>query len=446
QESITEEPALVALFGALSDIRDEFGDEFVAQILTTKGFQTLVGKYISEVAEDPSFLIEDGPFREILSATLKDLGDNFDAIFDDPKALFGVLEVALTSAAGQANEILKKDINGKPLLSAVLGSVLSEIEKRGQQDQLFKSFANGEIVTGIFQASMGAIAANPKLLSDAGKINALSADLVAGIAEVLSHKELTQVVSTQTLREIVSRSFLVLAENRTAWAGNSEFATKLVASVLKAVSSAIEDGLSSDDIADLLDVAIRTATADLALVKVDVRLEGVLEAVGGQLSQKGVRALLAPASRKEVILSSLEAVALNPKVWSKFAEADLVQPLVAAIFQGLATDSTALLTGPTMVEGLHTVLAAAALRGQKFVDNQIDTENLNKLLTMGLRKVDQEVGRAVDAETIPQYLERLVILFLDDPFDLGRISDTDFKKLHEHAIGRTKTLVAEEEG
>jgi hypothetical protein len=442
QESISEEPALVALFGALSDMREEFGDEFVAQIITKKGFQTLVGKYISEVADEPSFLIEDGPFKEILSATLKDLGDNFEFIFDDQKALFGVLEVALTSAAGQANEILQKDIKGKPLLSAVLGAVLSNIEKRGQQDQLFKSCANGEIVTGIFQASMSAIAANPKLLVNAEKIDTLSANLVAGLADILSHKELSQVVSKQTLRDIASRLFMVLAENSTAWAGNNEFATKLVTSLLKAASSAIEDGLSTEDIADLIDVAIWTATENLALVKVNVQLEGILEAVGGQLSKQSVRVLLNPTSRKDVILSSLETVALNPKVWSKFADADLVQPLVAAIFQGLATDSTALLTGSVMVEGLRSVLTAAALCGQKFIDKEIDAKALQKLLTLGLRKVNQEVGRAIDGETIPQYLERLLSYFLKDPFELGSISSQDFKKLHELAMEREKAVEA----
>jgi hypothetical protein len=446
QESITEETALVALFAALSDMRDEFGDEFVAQIITQKGFQTLVGKYISEVSEDPSFLVEDGPFKEILSATLKDLGDNFEFIFDDQKALFGVLEVALTSAAGQANESLQEDINGKPLLSAVLQSVLSDIIKLGQQDQLFKSFVNGEIITGIFRASMGAIAADPKLLADAGKIDALSANLVTGLADVLSHKELTEVVSIQTLRDIASRSFLVLSENGSAWAGNNEFATKLLASVLKAASSAVEDGLSKDDITDLVDMAVRTATANLALVTVDVRLEGFLEAVGEQLSQQGVRVLLNPASRKEVILSSLEAVALNPKVWSKFAEADLVQPLIVAVFQGLATDSTDLLTGPSMVEGLRSVLIAAALRGQKFIDNDIDAEDLQKILTLGLSKANEEIGSAIDGETIPRYLERLLNYFLDDPFELNGISNQDFKHLHELAMERAKLVEAGEEG
>lgn len=438
QESISEEPALMALFGALSDMREAFGDEFVAQLITKNGFQTLVGRYISEAARDPSFLVEDGPFKEILSATLKDLGNNFEDIFDDPKALFGVLEVALTSAAGQASEILQKDINGKPLLAAVIGSVLRTIEQRGQQEQLIQSFANGEIVTSIFQASMDAIAANPKLLANKARIDSLSANLVAGLADVLSHTALSEAVSVQTLRDVVSRSFLVLAENGSAWAGNNEFAAKLIASVLKAASSAVEDGLSNDDLADLVDVAIWTASANLALVKVDVQLEGILEAVGGQLADQGIRALLSPASRTDVIIASLEAVSLNPKVWSKFSEADLVQPLIAAIFQGLATDSTALLTGPVMVEGLRSVLIAAALRGQTFIDTEVDAEDLQKLLTLGLRKANQEVGRAVDGETMPQYLKRLVNFFLEDPFEPSSISSQRFKELHALAMEREK--------
>lgn len=434
QASISEEPALVALFGALSDMRETFGDNFVAQIITKKGFETLVGKYISKVADNTSFLVKNGPFKEILSATLKDLGENFVSIFEDPKALFGVLEVALTSAAGQANEILQKDISGKPLLSVVLGAILSDIEKRGKADLLFKSFANGEIVTGIFQASMSAIAANPKLLDDAVKIDELCASLMFGLADVLSHKELSEVVTTQTLRDIASRSFMVLAENSKLWAGYNEFATKLVASLLKAASSAVEDGLSNDDIADMLDVAIQTATENLALIKVDIRLEGILSAVGEQLSQKSVRALLNPALRAKVILSTLETVALNPKVWSRFAEKDLVQPLVVAIFQGLATDRTALLSGPVMVKGLRTALIATALRGQKLIEEKVAAVDLQKLLTLGLSKVNEEIGRSIDGETLPQYLERLLNVFLENPFELSDFSTEDFQEIHELAM------------
>jgi hypothetical protein len=434
RDAITEAPALVALFQALSGMREAFGDDFVAQIITKRGFQTLVGRYLTEIAEDPSFLVEDGPYAQILGATLKDLGENFVGIFDDPRALFGVLEVALTSAAGQAPALLAKRIGNKPLLSAVLQSVLGEIKKKGRNNALFRSFASGEIVSGVFQASMSAVAANPGGLASAARINALSASLVAGVASVFSSKELSDVLSPETLRSIASSSLRTLAQNSSEWASNSEFATRLAVGVLKASASAVEDGLAQDDVDDLLDAAIRTASANIGLLKLDVHAEILLEAVGGQLSTKGVRALLTPDSRRDVIFTAVETVSRNPKIWSKFAEADLVQPLVSAVFEGLATDKTALFAGPTMVAAVQSVLTAAALRGQKLIDREVGSDEVKLLLSMALRKLDQEIGRSIDSEDAPAYIRRIVDGFLADPFELGSISASQFKQLHELAM------------
>ena len=196
--------------------------------------------------------------------------------------------------------------------------------------------------------------------------------------------------------------------------------------------------------ADLLDAAIKTSTANIGLLKLDVRMEGVLEAVGSQLSQKGVRAVIAPQARKDVILASLDAVARNPKVWTGFGEADLVQPLIIAVFEGLATDKTALLTGPAMVKGVRAVLTATALRGKVLIDAKVKPEQMKQLISLGLKKVEQEIGRAVDAENLPDYLQRLVAFFLDDPFELDKITDEDFKGLHELAIGRAELAEAGE--
>ena len=434
QGAITEEPAVIALFGSLADLRDAHGDDFVARILTTSGFQTLVGKYLTQVAADTSLLVEDGPFRTVLSATLTDLAERFDTIFDDPKALFGVLEVALTSVAGQGREHLFKSTGGKPLVTVVLGSVLLEIENRGRQDQRLASFANGEIASGLFQTALAAVAANPKSLASAAKIGRLSANLVSGLADLLSRKGLTDGLSTQTARVLVSGALRVLSENSHRWVGKDELTTRLVAGVLQALVPAVEDGLSTDDVNDLLDLAIRTTAAHPGLLANALPVDQVLESVGGQLASKAMRAVLAPELRGEVVLMSLTAVARNPKVWARFAEADRVQPLVGAVFAGLASDRTAMLAGPYMVESIRMVLAAAALQGQAIIEQSVDAAMLNKLLKLGLRKIDQAIGRGIDAVTLPDYLHRLVIFYLDDPFELTRITNPDFQALHELAI------------
>lgn len=138
--------------------------------------------------------------------------------------------------------------------------------------------------------------------------------------------------------------------------------------------------------------------------------------------------------RGQVIVSALEVVAINPKMWGRFAEKDLVQPLMAAIFQGLETDRMALLNGPVMVEGLRSALKAAARRGQKLINGDATAEALQELLTLGLVKADEEIGRSIDGETLPQYFERLLHFFLEVPFALDDALSPKFQELYEKAI------------
>jgi hypothetical protein len=428
-----ENPALSALIGALSDLRQAKGDDFVASIFSKPGFQGLVSSFLLNVAEDPALLGEER-FRPVLRAILIDLAENSEAIFDDPKALFGVLEVAVTTAAAELPSLLEKKTGNRPLLAAVLKSVLSEVETRGQQDVLFKSVANGEIVVGLFAAAVGAVARNPEALGKSAKMDKLSAALVSGLAAVLESKKLSEVLSTETLRELATGSLKVLAENSVALGMDSEFTTNLVSGLLEASASAVADGLSVEDLADVLDAALRTANENLALVRVSLPLKGLLEAVGGQLSEKGVRSLLQPESRLDLIHASLEAVSNSPKVWSGFGEADLVQPVVKALLKGLSSDPTGMLTGPAMVDAFQSVIKAAARRGAQLIDQKVDPSELETLLSMGLRKLDRELGKGVDAEKVPAYLEELIDRYLADPVALVSIATVTFKELHEETL------------
>lgn len=433
-EVLPDRPAVSALLGALTDLREAKGDDFVASIMTMPGFQGLVGSYLTKIVEDPALMEGAGEFRPILSATLKDLGENFEKVFKDPKALFGVLEVAVTAATGQAPAILAREINGKPLMSAVLLAVLKEVETQGSQNKLFKSAANGELLSGLYQATLGAVTANAGALADEAKINVLTATLISSVAGVFAKKELSDVLSRQTLLDVAAKSLEVLSANSGALARNSAFTTALLAGVLSAGASAIEDGLSADDVAHVLDTAIVTATANLASVTIPVPLESLLTALGGQLSEKGVRSLLQPESRADVIISTLHAVSQNPKVWSQFGKADLVEPLMTAVFAGLASDPTSLLTGPVMVEAAQAVLEATARRGWALLNDKANADDLSKLIKMGLKMLDTELGQGVDARNVPTYLTSLVEAYLEEPIELASIAAKAFRDLHAETM------------
>ena len=88
-------------------------------------------------------------------------------------------------------------------------------------------------------------------------------------------------------------------------------------------------------------------------------------------------------------------------MWGRLQGTNLIQPLVQAIFQGLATDPTHLLSGPVLVDAVSHLLLAAARRGQQFVTQTVQPEALKQLLTLALIRANQEVGRAIDGKNFP---------------------------------------------
>ena len=83
---LANKPALKALFAALGDVRDQLGNNFVAKIISVDGFEQLIAAFATGVAKDPAFIINNDLVQKVLTATLTEIGNNFVAIVDDPKA------------------------------------------------------------------------------------------------------------------------------------------------------------------------------------------------------------------------------------------------------------------------------------------------------------------------------------------------------------------------
>jgi len=115
---------------------------------------------------------------------------------------------------------------------------------------------------------------------------------------------------------------------------------------------------------------------------------------------------------------------------------NLVQPLVQAIIQGLATDPTRLLSGPVLVGAIGQVLQAAARRGQQLINQAVKSDDIKKLLTLALTRANQEIGKTVDGENLPAYLERVVAAFLDAPFVLTDPPSAAFTSLIDSVLAR----------
>ncbi|GAB4016927.1 hypothetical protein GCM10028808_46970 [Spirosoma migulaei] len=426
---LANKPALKALFAALGDVRDDLGNDFVAKIISVDGFEQLIAAYATEAAKDPSFLSKGDVAQDVLKAVLTKIGKSFPQIVDDPKALLGVLEVGIGAAAANVPKILEGKVNGEPLLAAVLSGVVQEVSTLGLQNNLFASIANGQVVSDIYKLTLQAVAANPPKFTQQVATQQFISDLIKGLANALSQKAVTDLFTPDTLKLIASESLTVLSTDAQFLTNNNQFATKILEAVFKAGSTAIADGVSKDDLIDIATVAIKATADNVALLNLNTQLAGAITSIGDAIAASGLQKLTNTQGRKTILLNTLQAVAANPVVWGQLQASTLVQPLVQAILKGLATDPAKLLSGSLLTESFSRILLAAVRRGQQLVSQTVQVGDIEKLLTLALTQANQEIGKSIDGENLPAFLERVVIAFIKAPFNLTTVTAANFKTL-----------------
>lgn len=461
---LPDHPALNLLYGALAEVRRQHGAtgaNFVNSIITKEGFQQVVQNYLVMAADDQRFLSAlgkiatgrdgDDPLaglaKNSFAALLNALGGDLENILNDPRALSGVLEAALGAAARSAGPVLEKELAGQPLLVAVLKSVAEEVDEKTAQDALLGSVVAGELWGSLFSASLSAVAANAAAIQSSADVKPIVADLIAGVADVLSKQDIKEMVEdrgTDAFRLLAARSLEILAKEPEFLVGQHAFARKVLGSVLEATAPLLRDGLQVDDLLVVVDEAVSAAAGNLALVEMDDSLRAVLSSLGTALSQQGTRELLNARSRRDALLAGLRAVAANPVVWqawSKPGQADLVKPLVEGLLAGLASDVelTKLVSGPVMVEAFRKSLLALGRLGAGWVTAETTEAQVEGLLTASLARAKGVVGKAVDGENLPDYLERVLVEFLKAPFDpLASDGSAKVKKITDKVVKQLK--------
>jgi hypothetical protein len=421
-------PLLKALFGALNDIRSEMGDagdEFVARLITDEGFEKLVSAFLCQVAEDPAFITADKIAQEVIAATLRELGRNFPRILEgDKKAVFGVIEAGLALGTSHVDTLLARKMGGHPLLTVVLCDAAKTVNTLAMQNAFFKQLATGDIFSDLYKTVLAAIAANPAALAEAAEIKVFTAELIAAYADILSRNKIKEVLSTETLRELVHDSLKVMSRYPEVVGRDNRFAAQVTAAVFEAAAPLVKDGFRRDDIVVVLEAAVAAANENLALLETKDCLTAILAAVGEALATDSLKVLLTSKGRRAALLAALQAVAVNPTVWRNLEAKNLVQPLVVGLLAGVANDPTGLISGPVLVDYLRRSMTAAARRGKRFVDEDLDPGVLQAVLSIALTSAEKEIGNAIDAESLPLFLERVLQAFLKSPVAID-LDDAD---------------------
>ena len=457
KESLPDHPALLVLYSALGDVRQKMGkegDNFIAKIISAEGFQSVVSSYLTTTATDPAFLEMlanlsgtkklDEPkrklVREVFGATLITLGKDFQDVLEDPTKLTGVLEAAITTAAANANGIIRVLGDEKPLLSVVLETVASRVASR---KNLFDSIGSGELLGAMYKASLEAIVENTKTIVTQLDVNQTVEMIVAGLAEELSRDSLKTTLEAlknekglPLVSQLVSRGIQVLGENPQVLVANNAFCNAVMGSVLEAGADLIRDGLQVEDLLNVARVGIKSAASNLEFAKMDDQLRTLLPTVGKWISIGDVKAKLATTeNRRDALLLLLQAVASNPKVWGNFSQRKLAQSIVTGILDGLTKDPTNLLTGPVMVEAFKQSLRAISRRGTLFLQHENVSKEVEAVLAKILEAADLEIGRSMTSEDIPEFLSRILFTFLKDSLTLATAAGREkFEEARARAI------------
>jgi hypothetical protein len=416
---LPDQPWLQVLFDALGELQQDMGADFVARLVTREGFTRLVGRCLVGAAARPGLRTDTPALKEALAAMLRATGENLEGILGDPGCLVGVLEAGLAAAAGAAPDLIAARLGGQPLLAVVLKAAAQEFEKAGEQRVLFRKLASGEFFTVLYQACLGGLAANPDALASQARLKRHVAILIAACADELSKKRLVDALSADTVRALAIRGLEVLGRQPEFLAAHGEFAARVIGATLTAAADALQNGFTREDLLEITEAVVRAASTHLGLVEMDERLRGVLAALGLVLADAGLTKLTTGPGRKALFLAGWDAVAANPRVWTGFAERGLVEPLIGGVLRAWATDPSGLLSGPALVPAFRQTLLAAARRGRALLENQTTPKALEQMLTAALALANTELGASLDGETLPAFLQRVVLAFLAAPFAIG---------------------------
>lgn len=434
---IPNKPAFAALTGALSDLRKDLGTEFVARLVTKEGFEKLVSGFLGHVATDPSFITQQDTAKKVLTATLTELSKNFPQIVQgDAKAMFSVLEVGIAAGAANVGTVLQKEFSGQPLITVVLTAVATEVAKSAEAHGFISKLATGEVFGDLFSVSLAAVAANPEALVSEANLRPVVARLIAGLANTFATTPFEQTLSIDAMQRLASGCLQILAKEEKLLVNSGPFVSKILQAVFASGATAVRDGLETQDLLTIVQSAVETASGNLALVEMDDHFRASLEAIGKAIADEKVGRLLSLEGQRLALTTAIQAIAANPRVWKGFSEQSIVQPMVVGIINGIVSDPTHLLSGSVLVEAMQMCLKAAARRGDAILSKATSPDEIAILLTNALKAADTEVGKTIDGENLPAFLERVVLEFLQSPFSLNPANAPAFKNVIEKAIAQ----------
>lgn len=412
-------PALRPLLGALAQVcREEpaSGGGFVAGLVSAQGFSRFMSAYLNGVAADPGFLTRDRITQQVLAVTLREVAVRLPTLASDRQALLSVLEVTVAEAARHVPQLLeRKDMQGRPVLTAALTLVVNEVNQSNQA--FFRRIASGELLSALYRAALERVAVDPTLVLGSEAGDAALKQLVGQVAGALAVLEPIKAFSEEGLRHLASEAIQVLGNHPELLLRNSPAAATTLKQVFQAGAAAMKDlRITEAELLTLAQTALKTAAEHPAVVKWDSEFASLVPVVSEALLKTPLSDLLTAQAWGQILSKTLQAAVQHPAVWKKFRERDLVQPLATALVGVLTQANSPALLGPALSDTLPEMLVVAARYSKPLLEEFVKPEDLQTILISVVEVINRTQNLPADAVTLPAILKNALLIYLAAPF------------------------------
>ncbi len=403
-------------------------DEFLLGLLHGRGYPMLVGTLLEEAAT--RLADEDAKvFENIAADVLKVAGDHFKR-----RTKFGgylkehwgdLLRATLGSLATHGREFMDDE---SPLVQEVVVKVLDQLAATPNHQ-----FLTGDMLGGIVDAAVGAVASNPDFLAGIDEdwlkalVRSVSTTVAAqGIRDTFSRDGLTQVV-TETLGTFAEHPELIIDK--------PSLGRDLLKGVLTKLSTLDRfnaENLANAAIGGALDMLANNP--ELAGTKYPTLISTLAGKIGGLVAAKSITGV----QGSDLLRAMAESVAENAELFLE-GQTQLSQLIIDAVMEVSGGSNGRLIAGTTLVDVLRQVTESVAISGRAALDNHpLSTLRacLVEVLNAGLTRAQDRLGRELGASAVPQVLGGLVTAWARGDIDQVDPNNQQFQDLFKQLAER----------
>ncbi|MDW3222802.1 MAG: hypothetical protein R8G34_07940 [Paracoccaceae bacterium] len=465
-QHISDNPAAAMLFSSLGRARTEFGDDFVARIVSHEGFTAVVSDWAGSLMEEP-YLVELLADMKGLDAGSYDPADpttlpaRLQLVFGALKNTVGVIGdhvgtadalsredvfrdvfgAVLSGITQNSRAVLQDELQGDRFMASLLQAVIANISRTG-------TLENNDLIAPVFSTLMGTFA---KIIPEVAQDRALgrAEQILVQLAARIQSPDM-QATLTELERfggESFARGLMIdlfsaaHARADVLREGESERSQAIAATLLGQIPGLLQTGLNREGtvrvVKSVLGQMFPADSAEGAFVfEIVPQLTDIVKAIGDGR----------PTPEPELIENAMglliQRIEGDRPVWQRLHEAGHLPIVIQTISSVLAgEDVPAHLSSQTLLDIADEALGGFASHGLTISDLAVLAadpeaflrEKIRTLLTQALHAAVEKLGREARGDDMPRIIRKILRKALKVR-NLENLSDADLAAAIDEAL------------